>query len=244
MSDKPGWMRMLDAVSSKTDLFNDKVASIRTVDDMVGSIVEALQQTGKLDQSLQVVTSDNGYQYGTHRRPSKYNLYEESIRVPLVIRAPDQREPQVTDEWALNNDLTPTFLDYGAAIATRPVDGRSLRPILRGGVASSRRSMMLEAPLDDTAKTVDLPFSGIRTRDPELTGDPHGKKVLVYAETFDALTGAVTDTEFYDLDTDPYQIQSLHRSRGAGRRHQMAALKARLAELQRCSDASCRRLEN
>eukprot|EP01036_Dinobryon_divergens_P003189 gene3189-4197_t len=171
---------------------------MRSVDDMVGRLVKALKDTGQWDHTLFVFTSDNGYQYGTHRNAArKADLYEESIRVPLVIKAPGQTAGRSTDGWALNTDWAPTILDYaGAAASGREVDGRSLAPLVRGE-QGGRRSFLVELP-PVKAKAKRPGYFAVRTKDPALTQDPSGKKVLVFAE----IAGS-GDREFYDLETDP-----------------------------------------
>jgi N-acetylglucosamine-6-sulfatase len=82
-----------------------------------------------------VFTSDNGFHHGEHRiRQGKARPYEESVRVPLVISGPGVAAASTTDNFVLNTDYFPTFMDLAEAQARTPsyVDGRSLRPLLTG----------------------------------------------------------------------------------------------------------------
>lgn len=246
MSDKPRWMRRDDPVDAATSetLYNQKIAAIRTVDDMVGRLAAALQATGEYDRTLFIVTSDNGYQYGTHRRRAKRDVYDESIRVPLVIRAPGQMEPRRSKEWVLNNDWAPTLLDYAGTTAGLVLDGRSLRPFLEGQPGSSRQSILLEQPDDKKPRVDRLPFAAIRTRHPDLTLDPTGATAMVYVESYDQGSGRLNATELYDLSTDPLQLESLHKSTHPRTVQQKSLLKARLDKLKNCDKGKCAQLED
>lgn len=241
MSDKPAFMRAEPPADKAfmTKLFNEKRAAMRSVDDMVGRLVKALKDTGQWDRTLFVFASDNGYQYGTHRNGArKADLYEESIRVPLVIKAPGQTTGRVTEGWALNTDWAPTVLDFaGVAPSGREPDGRSLAPLVRGE-AGGRRSILVELP-PVKAKAKRPGYFALRTKDPSLTLDASGKQVLVYAE----MAGS-SDKEFYDLDADPLQVQSLHASTDSRRRQQMQAAAAKLGVLKACKGEACRSAEN
>src|SRR5438552_10620185 len=102
------------------------------VDRAVGAIVRALRETGRLHHTLIVFTSDNGMTWGEHRWMRKEVPYEESIRVPFVIRD-DQlvRTPRLDPRTALNIDLAPTFA-AAAGIDAPDGDGRRLVALLGG----------------------------------------------------------------------------------------------------------------
>jgi arylsulfatase A-like enzyme len=91
LSDKPAWMRHSHKADTPTmkRVFNEKRTAMRAIDDMVGRLVATLQETGHWDNTLFALASDNGFQYGTHRRiVRKLDFYEESIRVPLIVKEP------------------------------------------------------------------------------------------------------------------------------------------------------------
>lgn len=124
-----------------------RMASMIAVDDAIGAIVDRLKAQGRWDSTLVVFTSDNGYFHGEHRLDSKLLPYEESIRVPLVVRPPGGAEAPSVPAIALNNDLAPTLADYGGASPQREKDrwdGRSLKPWLEGESPAWRRQVMVE----------------------------------------------------------------------------------------------------
>jgi N-acetylglucosamine-6-sulfatase len=263
MNDKPAWMRALPHVdpSALRVLYDQRLASLRALDDLVGTVVAALQQTGRLERTALLFTSDNGYLLGQHRWKSKVLVYEESIRVPLVLRVPGRTTPSVVNAIALNNDLAPTILAL-AGLAPDPghvMDGRSLLPLLDGTAPQWRRRFLLEYPvlppgaaapgaeldlLGEGLTVADLPpYVAVRTG---ATGDLLDH--LVYSQTLDA-AGAVTDTELYDLRAgvdgfaDPRQCTSLHASTAPLRVFQRQQLAQQLAALKTCGQGTCQQLE-
>jgi N-acetylglucosamine-6-sulfatase len=247
MRDKPRWMHKLPLADPKVMRagYNSKIAAMRAVDDLVGRVVTALSDTHAVSNTLIIFTSDNGYQYGSHRRTAKTDLYEESIRLPMVARAPGQTTSRVSADWAMNTDWAATIVDYAGAMPGRTLDGRSLRPQVEGTAgATGRRSTLVELPSDGGPAPDQYPFLMIRSKDPALTLDASGRKVLVYAQTYDDLGATLIAEELYDLDIDPGQVTSLHKSRDQKRVDQKAALSARLMQLKSCTGDGCRVLEN
>jgi arylsulfatase A-like enzyme len=233
MNDKPGWMRELPFVRERRlDVtYNDRIAALRAVDDLIGGLAGELAAAGALDRTAFLFTSDNGYLLGQHRWRSKVLLYEESIRVPLIVRLPGGGAPPRSGALVLNNDLAPTI----AALASVPrgleVDGRSLLPILRGASTSWRLRFLVEYP--PAAESVGIPpFFAVR--------DSRG---LIYGETMDFTGTNVTDIEHYDLAIDLFQRRSLHGSPSPQREREMRILKEHLDLLKDCGGGTCQTLE-
>ena len=119
--------------------------ALLAVDDGVQRIVDALEATGELDSTLLVFTSDNGMMHGEHRIPFGKNLpYEESIRVPLLIRGPGMPAGVHVRDLVANVDLAPTILDAAGARARLPEDGRSLLALSRRPHSESGRELAIE----------------------------------------------------------------------------------------------------
>ena len=130
MRDKPPSIRSLSVLSStqiaQIDTLHEKrVESLQSVDELVEAVVGKLQNEGVLDNTYVVFTSDNGFHYGEHRiKSGKEKPYEESIRMPLLIRGPGVEPPPVgqprlsTDKLTLNTDFFLTFTDL-AGVTTR-----------------------------------------------------------------------------------------------------------------------------
>ena len=109
-----------------------RLRSMWAVEDMIAAVVQALAETGRLEQTYVVFTSDNGVLMGQHRAVGrKANPYEEATGIPLIVRGPGVPVGR-TDAFALNIDLAPTLLELAGAPIPESLDGRSLVPFLRG----------------------------------------------------------------------------------------------------------------
>ena len=131
----PMWMRrapLSGAERADLETKHEQMAQAnRSLDDAVARILDGLG--GRLDNTMVVLLSDNGYEYGEHRRAGKVDPFEESVRVPMVIRYPPAHDPStgsVTQALAQNVDLAPTIADL-VGFPWRS-DGVSLEPVLSG----------------------------------------------------------------------------------------------------------------
>lgn len=244
MSDKPGWMRDLPVVNERAmaRLYNQRIDSLRAVDDLLGRVVSALDAVGELERTAFVFTSDNGYLLGRHRWKAKVLLYEESIRVPLLVRVPNLDVPWAVDEIALNSDLAPTIADLAGAASGLVADGRSLLPLLDRTAARWRKRFLVafpplpRGPEPDRPRNVP-PFFAVRSgADGELSD-------LVYAETMSEHGASVVDRELYDLDprVDLFQLESRHRDPLYFFKQQR--LRQHLETLKTCGHGTCQILE-
>jgi len=110
---------------------------VAALDDYVGRIRAALEETDALDNTILVFAGDNGYFLGDHGRFEKMTPHEESVRVPFLIRYPRVIRPgTVSDAAVLNIDLAPTLYDLAQVKGPDKLDGTSLRPVLTAPEAS------------------------------------------------------------------------------------------------------------
>jgi arylsulfatase A-like enzyme len=195
VSDKPAWVRSLPSLTpaeiDETDTVRRKqLQAMLSVDDAVGTIVQALADTGRLSNSLLVFMSDNGYSWGEHRWPrEKEALYEEDIRVPLIIRW-DAVIPAVKsdDHLVLNVDLASTFAAV-AGVPSPESEGLSLVPLLIGSPPGWRSSFLIEhLNSDSTPRPVIPTYCAVRT------------ERYLYG-----LLGT-GEQELYDLRLDPWEL--------------------------------------
>ena len=192
--------------------------SLLAVDEGVAKIVEALEETGELENTVIIFTSDNGYLFGEHRIPSgKIWFYEPSIRVPLLVRGPGIEAGATRRSLVANIDLAPTILELAGASSLRAMDGRSLVPLLAKERDQDDRGVLLESTLGGPNGLI--PDYGIRTSR--------------YAY-FELNTG---ERELYDLSVDPDQLENL--ADNAEVAEVEADLSARVAKLKSCAGADC-----
>jgi arylsulfatase A-like enzyme len=149
MSDKPEYMQELPLLTpeeqaEKDELRRNEFRALLAVDDAIGTIMSALDDTGRLSNTMIVYASDNGLLWGEHRSGGKSVPYLESIHVPLVIRYdPLLLSGRNDAHLVLNTDLAPTFAEL-AGIAPPAVDGLSLFPLLTGGPTPWRVDFLIE----------------------------------------------------------------------------------------------------
>ncbi len=193
----------------------NRLRMLAAVDEGVGEIFEALHKMRQLDNTVVVFAGDNGYFYGEHGLSVERRLaYEESARIPLLIRYPRLVKPAATPEqFALNIDVAPTFLELGGAGTPGNIHGRSLVPLLRGERPAWRRSFLIEHFSDRVfPRVLNMGYQAVRTE---------RWKYIHYAD----LTGM---DELYDLAGDPYEMNNRIADPGAGK-----ALQEMQQELQR-----------
>ncbi len=115
---------------------------IKRLDDDVGELLKVLEQSGRLENTIIVMTSDNGMPF-PH---AKANLYDYGTRVPLIISSFSKKvlQNKKTDSFVNLIDLTPTFLDVAGVMTKPEMDGKSLMPLLTGKTTSHRTEVFLE----------------------------------------------------------------------------------------------------
>src|SRR6185436_16477787 len=152
VADKPASVRRLPRLkpAAQANILRTYRAQLETLlaaDEMVARLVGALAETGELDRTLFVFTSDNGFFHGEHRiRDGKFLPYEESIRVPLLIRGAGFPAGATADQLVANIDLAPTLLAAaGATAAGRVLDGVALQTVAANPRAGRDRALLLEA---------------------------------------------------------------------------------------------------
>ncbi|HEX2183007.1 MAG TPA: sulfatase [Rubrobacteraceae bacterium] len=270
VSDKPAWIAdnpplNPEQVARAEQLYLNRVRAMLAVDDMIGRLVRALEESGELENTYLIFTSDNGFHLGQHRLTSgKWTAYEEDIRVPLIVRGPGVPEGRSLDHLVLNNDLAPTFAELAGAETPEFVDGRSLAPLLGDDpppMEEWRSAFLVEA----MAEAADIPESvdvGAGEVIPLLTGDTQpsedqrraspldeapldkaGRPGLEAVRTQDRLyveyeTG---ESELYYLEEDPYQLDNAYEDAGLD---DLWRLEGWLSELRDCAGEDCRIAED
>jgi N-acetylglucosamine-6-sulfatase len=201
MHDKPKYLRDLPMVnaSNESKRWRHTAESLGAVDDAVHTIVRALDRTGRLSNTMIVFTSDNGLTFGEHRWTNKLTPYEESIRVPLLIRYDPLIPPRSVDGHLVTNlDLAPTIAQLAGAPAPA-MEGAALEPLFSDPGSSWRSEFLLEHLTDGRGKPNPPTYCGVRSRD---------RVFIHYASGFE---------EYYRLRKDPYQLQNAAYDRSARR---------------------------
>jgi arylsulfatase A-like enzyme len=195
----------------------DYLATVQSVDDGIGRVLDALDKAGLARNTLVIYTSDQGFFLGDHGLYDKRFMYEESIRMPFLVRWPAVIPPGTrTDAMGLNVDFAPTFLDAAGVPVPADMQGRSLLPVLRGRAPSDWRTSMYYRYYHDPGHHNTRAHYGVRTRTHKLI---HFWKKDQW--------------ELFDLVADPQEMQNLYGR--PGQEAITATLKAELARLKKAA---------
>lgn len=112
----------------------DYLATVLSVDESIGRVLDCLEKTGELDNTVVVYTSDQGFFLGEHGWFDKRFMYEECQRMPLLVRYPKAvKAATVSDALCMNIDFAPTFLDLAGVEIPSDIQGESLLPVIENG---------------------------------------------------------------------------------------------------------------
>jgi len=141
------WTRRFATPEQQQATVRDYYRLVSGIDREVGRIRDALAELGLADDTVIVFTSDNGFLLGERGLTDKWVMYEEALRVPLIVfdpRVPAARRGRVERALALNVDLAPTLLDYAGVAPPAAMEGVSLRPVVDGRARLGRRRFLAE----------------------------------------------------------------------------------------------------
>jgi len=233
VSDKPGFVQAtppMDAagIADATAMFRAGRESLLAVDDMIETVVAALGRTRQLDNTVVIFTSDNGFLYGEHRLIGKRVVYEESIRVPLIMRGPGIPRGDVRTQMVNTLDLVATIVDLAGAMPGVVLDGRSLMPLIQNSAIEWRTALLVQG--SNPGSGPDSPISGrfFAVRTPNYVYAQHKAEP-------DYPFG--TEKELYDLAVDP--AQRINRAGDPSYGDIVANLHELLTTLKSCSGDSC-----
>jgi arylsulfatase A-like enzyme len=232
VSDKPAWVQSR-SIHSPTRIaefereYRARLRSMLSVEDLLRQTIATLQETGELNNTYIFFTSDNGYHLGNHRLGlGKRSPYEEDIGVPLMVRGPGIPANVVRQELVINNDFAPTIAELAGASIPDPqqVDGSSFAPLLTNpSEPTNWRTAFLEEGWHLESAPLYVPtHKGVHTQDHMFTEYDTGER------------------ELYDLNTDPYQLDSIKQTTAP---QLYSTLQSRLNALRACSADGCRSAE-
>lgn len=162
---------------------------VSEMDAQVGRILEALEKSGLKEHTLIVFAGDNGLAVGQHGLLGKQNLYEHSIRVPMIISGPGVPLNKKTEGFTYLSDITPTIMDYLQVQKPSSIEGRSLLPVIQDPSRKVRSSIY---------NVYGHWSRSIKTED--------GFKLIVYN------VDGIETTQLFNLKNDPLEIQDLSKN--------------------------------
>jgi N-acetylglucosamine-6-sulfatase len=215
VSDKPAHIRSHPTIDRRTrreiDSFRlHQIRALQSVDRAIAEIVDALDDTGRLENTLIVFTSDNGILWGEHRLDGKGEVYEEAISVPYIVRFdPLVERARTDDHLVLNIDLAPTFAAV-ADVDAPTTEGRNLLDLLDPNSTTWRDAFLIEH----------LGKEG---------GMNAPSFCAVHTERYVLARYSTGEEELYDLVRDPHQMENVAGS--ARYDDQRGSLRGRLRTL-------------
>jgi len=226
VNDKPRWVRNLSLLNNSELAtidrnYRERLQSLLAVDDMIKSLIDTLAAVQELENTYILFTADNGFHQGEHRIPEgKNSPYDESTRLPLIMRGPGVPKGKTLAHFAQNIDYAPTFAEWAGVRPPSFVDGRSLAPLLKDNpppIHTWRQDALIEHWLNN-AFTIIPPYQALRTAE------------YLYVEYNNG------DRELYDTRNDPYQLRSLHATADPALLGQLAK---QLDILRQCRGGGC-----
>jgi arylsulfatase A-like enzyme len=167
--------------------------TLLSVSESVGQVLDYLKENGLDKNTLVMYMGDNGFSFGEHGLIDKRHAYEESMRVPMMVRCPALIKPgSVTEAMVQNIDVAPTLLEYAGVSPAANMQGTSFLDVLRGKTDKHRDRIFYEYYWE---------YHFPQT--PTMFAVRNGKYKYIH------YYGLWTQNELYDLEKDPYEMQNL-----------------------------------
>jgi arylsulfatase A-like enzyme len=172
----------------------DYLRTIASVDDNLGRVLDYLDESGLTEKTVVIYSSDQGFYLGEHGWYDKRWMYEESLRMPFIVRWPGVVEPGAeSSELVQNLDFAQTFLDIAGVEAPADMQGRSLLPLLEGERPPTWREAIYYQYYEFPAVHMVRRHYGVRTE---------RYKLIYYYE--------IDEWELFDLESDPSELTSVY----------------------------------
>ena len=209
-------------VSDLDSQYREGLRSLQRVDRFIANASDILRRSGEMDNTYFVFYTDNGAHFGQHRLThGKLQPYEEDINFPLIVRGPGVRRGAVETGLVGNHDVAPTIADMADVEPPGFVDGRSVMPLATTAATAWPRTAILSI------------------REPNQ--DPPHLWDVLRMPTEKYIRFQSGEKEYYDLKTDPYEVESAPKSVPPKTR---AYWEQRLKDLGNCDGSECRTAED
>ena len=180
------------------DAFIHRLRAMKSVDDMVGHLVDRLKKSGQWKNTYLFISSDNGYSLGHHRLLYKKDPYQRSSGIPLIAVSPESQRQQTASHLIAHIDICPTILELGGAEIPSDIDGKSFATLIDDPKSTAandwRRSIMIENWADKgvQGKLIPMSYTAERFFDKIHIGWSNGEH------------------EFYRMGVDPFQLKNVY----------------------------------
>ncbi len=173
----------------------DYLACVKSVDDNIGRVLTYLKENNLEENTVIVVTSDQGFYLGDHGFFDKRFIYEESLRMPFMVKYPERiKAGSVNEDIITNIDFAPTLLELAGITTTQKMQGTSFVPVLEGNTPNNWQDAMYYHYYEFPFWHHVQPHYGIRTQKYTLAHFYYNIDVW----------------ELYDLEKDPNQMNNIY----------------------------------
>jgi len=235
-----------EQIANIDEYYRKRVLSMLAVDEMIKEVFVALEESGELENTYVIFTSDQGFHLGEHREyQGKSSLYEEDIIVPFVVFGPQIAEGKsITNLLTGTIDIAPTIAEWAGVTPPSFVDGSSFASVLQDANIPSdwRKAFLLEVYSFSTGNSESELLDGNKLYDAYI-GNPL-KLLYVPPKTIGLRTLDYTYIEegdgfreLYDLQQDPYQLENIAASADARILDDFSSL---LKRLENCKGKNCK----
>ena len=201
---KPGEIVQPDGMSNEEgrkwryqNYIKDYLACVKSVDDNVGRVLKYLKENNLEENTIIVVTSDQGFYLGDHGFFDKRFIYEESLRMPFMVKYPGKiKAGSVNEDIITNIDFAPTLLELAGISTTQKMQGTSFVPVLEGNTPKDWQDAMYYHYYEFPFWHHVQPHYGIRTQKYTLAHFYYNIDVW----------------ELYDLEKDPGQVNNIYNN--------------------------------
>ena len=201
---KPGEIVQPDGMSNEEgrkwryqNYIKDYLACVKSVDDNVGRVLKYLKENNLEENTIIVVTSDQGFYLGDHGFFDKRFIYEESLRMPFMVKYPGKiKAGSVNEDIITNIDFAPTLLELAGISTTQKMQGASFVPVLEGNTPKDWQDGMYYHYYEFPFWHHVQPHYGIRTQKYTLAHFYYNIDVW----------------ELYDLEKDPHQVNNIYNN--------------------------------
>ena len=201
---KPGEIVQPDGMSNEEgrkwryqNYIKDYLACVKSVDDNVGRVLDYLKENNLEENTIIVVTSDQGFYLGDHGFFDKRFIYEESLRMPFMVKYPERiKAGSVNEDIITNIDFAPTLLELAGISTTQEMQGTSFVPVLEGNTPKDWQDGMYYHYYEFPFWHHVQPHYGIRTQKYTLAHFYYNIDVW----------------ELYDLEKDPGQVNNVYNN--------------------------------
>ena len=200
------------------------------VDTHLGAILNTLEECGQAENTIVVYTSDHGDMMGSHRLIAKCVMFEEAVRVPMLMRLPGQRSGRRVRGPVSQIDLVPTLLDLMGRPIPSHLEGKSIRPLLAGGSDAATGPAFIEWNGPDSGITLDRlneividdTLAGVAPREQIARAIRDPVRSIVTPDGWKFNYSPLGEHELYDLNEDPGETRNL--AAGQANRKKMCEL--------------------